>query len=238
MRANQSVKRREFLRTAGATGALGLLNSLGALSSFGGAAKTASSGSSPTDRLMSQLDAIAREFATVPKDEGQFLNLLIKLTRARRVLEVGTGYGYTTLWLALALEETGGKLTTIEIVPDRVELAKKHVSEAGLSHRVSFKQGDAHAIVPTLAGPFDIAYLDADKSGQVDYFNKLFPKKLPPGSLLVTHSAILLADKMRGYLDLVRSHPAFDTLIVRATPDDGFALSYRKRGHDGTSRES
>ena len=144
-------------------------------------------------------------------------------------MELGTGFGYTTIWLALGLEETGGRLTTIEILPDRAELAKKHVSQAGLSRRVTFKQGDAHAIVPTLAGPFDIAYLDADKAGQVDYFNKLFPKKLPPGSLLIAHNAILRADAMKDYLDLVRKHPAFDTLLVSATPDDAFALSYRMR---------
>lgn len=238
MKTNRSFKRRDFLRTTTAAGALSMLAGLGAMQAVGGVRAASPSNLPSAEKLMAQLDAIAREFATVPKEEGQFLNLLVKLIRARRVLEVGTGFGYTTIWLALALEETGGKLATVEIVPERVELAMKHVSEAGLSQRVTFKQGDAHAIVPTLAGPFDIAYLDADKGGQVDYFNKLFPKRLPAGSLLIAHSAVLLADKMRGYLDLVRSHPAFETLIVRATPDDGFALSYRKRGHDGTSRES
>ena len=229
MRTNQSVKRREFLRTTSAAGALGLLNSLGAIECIGGTAKPASSGLLPTDQLMTRLDVIARQFVTVPKEEGQYLNLLVKLTRAKRVLELGTSYGYTTIWLALALEETGGKLTTIEILPERVELARKHVVEAGLSHRVTFKQGDAHEIVPTLAGPFDIAYLDADKGGQVDYFHKLFPKRLPAGSLLIAHNAILRADAMKDYLELVRKHREFDTLIVSATPGDGFALSYRQR---------
>lgn len=229
MKTRQRIKRREFLRTASAAGALGLLNALATMNSFGSAGKPAASGPPPEKQLLAQLDAIAREFVTAAKEEGQFLNLLVKLTRARRVLEVGTGYGYATIWLALALEETGGKLTTIEILPDRTELAKKHVGEAGLSHRVSFRQGDAHAIVPTLAGPFDIAYLDADKDRQVDYFNKLFPKKLPSGSLLIAHNAILRADAMQDYLELVRQHPAFDTVIVSATADDGLALSYRRR---------
>lgn len=181
------------------------------------------------DAALPRLDAIAREYVTIPKEEGQFLNLLVKLMRARRVLELGTGYGYTTLWLALALAETGGTITTVEIAPDRVELAKKHVAELGLSHRVRFHQGDAHAIVPTLEGPFDIAYLDADKGGQVDYFNKLFPAKLPPGSLLIAHNAILRVDAMKDYLELVSRHAAFDTLLVSVTPDDAFALSHCKR---------
>ena len=229
MKANQPVKRRDFFRTAGAAGVAIWLSGLATMKGLGEErwGKTPKAGE--LGKRLAQLDAISRQYATVPKEEGQFLNFLVKLTRAKRVLELGTGYGYTTIWLALALEETGGKLTTVEILPDRADLAKKHVAEAGLSHRVNFKQGDAHAIVPTLPGPFDIAYLDADKGGQVDYFNKLFPKKLPPGSLLIAHNAILLADKMKSYLELVREHPAFDTLMVRATPDDGFALSYRKR---------
>lgn len=183
-----------------------------------------------SEKLGAQLARIARDHVTAAKEEGQFLNMLIKLTRARSVLELGTGYGYITIWLALALEEAGGRLTTIEIDPERTTLAKKHVAEAGLSHRVSFHQGDAHAIVPTLAGSFDIAYLDADKGGNADYFNKLFPKRLPPGSLLVAHNAILLADKVKPYLDMVENHPELDTLIVRATENDGMALSYRRRG--------
>jgi caffeoyl-CoA O-methyltransferase len=228
MKSSPRIKRRTFLQTASAAGALGLFSGFRTVNCHGSEGRPPLSGSLPTSQLMARLDAIAREFVTMPKEEGQFLNLLVKLTRARRVLEVGTSYGYTTLWLAAALEETGGKLTTIEILPDRADLAKKHVAEAGLSHCVRFKQGDAHAIVPTLAGPFDIAYLDADKDGQVDYFNKLFPKKLPPGSLLIAHNAILRADAMKDYLELVRKHPGFDTLIVSATPDDGFALSYCK----------
>jgi predicted O-methyltransferase YrrM len=180
-------------------------------------------------KLMAQLDAIGRQYLSVPKQDGQFLNLLVKATRAQSVPEVGMSHGYSTIWMALALEETGGKLTTIEILLERVELAKKHVADAGLSHRVTFKQGDAHEIVPTLAGPFDFVFLDADKDRQEDYFHKLFPKKLPPGSLFIAHNAILLAEKMKAYLDLVRNHAEFDTVIVSATMDDGFALSYRKR---------
>ncbi len=166
---------------------------------------------------------------TVTKEEGQFLNLLIKLARARQVLELGTAYGYTTIWLALALEETGGQLTTVEIQPERAARAEQHITQVGLSHRVHFHQGDAHTIVPQLTGPFDIAYLDADKGGNLDYFNQLFPGKLLPGSLLIAHNALLLADPMKGYLDRVQNHPELETLIARVIEVDGFALTYRRR---------
>jgi predicted O-methyltransferase YrrM len=229
MQPNLKIKRRDFLRTASAVGAAGLFDSLSAVTSFGGATRGPTANSLPNDKVGLQLEAIAREFPTAAKEEAQFLNMLVKVTRARRVLEVGTAYGYTTIWLALALAETGGKMTTIEIMPERAALAKKYVAEAGLSKYVAFKQGDAHAIVPTLGGAFDIAYLDADKGGNADYFNKLFPKLLPPGGLLIAHNAIQLVAKMKSYLDLVGQHPDFETLIISAIPDDGLALSYRKR---------
>jgi caffeoyl-CoA O-methyltransferase len=131
--------------------------------------------------------------------------------------------------MGLALEETGGRLTTIEIDAMRFDLARKHVSEAALSPRVTLIKGDAHAEVSTLGGPFDFVFLDADKEGQVDYFNALYPRKLAPGGILAVHNAIRQAGAMRDYLDLVRKHPGFDTVTVSATLDDGFCLSYRHR---------
>ncbi|HEY9173772.1 MAG TPA: class I SAM-dependent methyltransferase [Verrucomicrobiae bacterium] len=233
MRDDHLIQRRHFIRTTSAVGAIGVLNGLGLMTGLAGAAAAgAVSKSTANDRVLRQLDAIAREFPTAAKEEAQFLGMLVRLSRAKRVLEIGTAYGYTTIWLGLALAETGGKLTTIEIAPERAEVAKQHVAAAGLSKYVNFRLGDAHAILPALGGSFDIAYLDADKGGNEDYFNKLFPKKLPPGGLLVAHNAVLLAEKMKDYLERVRQHPEFDTLIISATPDDGLALSYRARGRD------
>ena len=165
----------------------------------------------------------------MPRKDGEFLHFLVKATQARNVLEVGTSHGYSAIWMGLALEETGGRLTTIEIDPTRHDLARKHVIEAGLSQRVALIKGDAHTEVPKLDGPFDFVFLDADKDGQVDYFHKLFPGKLAPGGVLAVHNAIRQAGSMRDYLELIRKHPDFDTVTVSATMDDGFCLSYRHR---------
>ena len=181
------------------------------------------------DQLMAEMEAKGPQFLSVPRKDGQFLNLLVKATRAKNVLEIGTSHGYSAIWTSLALEETGGHMTTVEIRSDRVALAKEHLARAGLSHRVTFKEGDAHKIVPTLDGPFDFVFLDADKEGQVDYFNKLFPEKLPRGAALVSHNAIRHKENMREYLDLVKNHPEFDTVILSLTMEDGFAVSYRHR---------
>ncbi|OGB93954.1 MAG: hypothetical protein A2Z31_06535 [candidate division NC10 bacterium RBG_16_65_8] len=142
---------------------------------------------------------------------------------------MGTSHGYSAIWLGLALEETGGRLTTIEIDRARHDLARRNVAQAGLAQRVTLVQGDAHAAIPTLDGPFDFVFLDADKEGQVDYFHKLYPRKLAPGGLIAVHNAIRQAGAMREYLDLVRNHSDFDTVTISATLDDGFCLSYRRR---------
>ncbi len=131
--------------------------------------------------------------------------------------------------MGLGLEETGGRLTTIEIDRERYDLARRHVSEAGLSQRVISIRGDAHVEVAKLEGIFDFVFMDADKEGQMDYFRKLYPKKLAPGAMLAVHNAIRQAGSMKDYLDMIRKHPDFDTVTVSATLDDGFCLSYRHR---------
>jgi len=73
-------------------------------------------------------------------------------------------------------------------------------------------------------------FLDADKDGQVDYFNKLYPTKLTPGGILAVHNAIQQASSMKDYLDMIRKHADFDTVTLSATMDDGFCVSYRHRG--------
>lgn len=233
MSATEHIDRREFLRATG--GALGLFATVSVEpSAFAGATE---SGARPSRRdparlrkLLSDMEAKGRQFWSVPREDGELLHFLVKVARARSVLEVGTSHGYSAIWMGLALEETGGRLTTVEIDVTRHNLARKHVSEAGLSQRVNLIKGDAHVEVTRLDGPFDLVFLDADKEGQTDYFHKLYPGKVAPGGVLAVHNAIRQAGAMRDYLDLVRKHHAFDTVTVSATLNDGFCLSYRRRG--------
>lgn len=227
MNATNEIKRREFLnRTSGALGLLALGTRLGGSEPE---RKPTVPDDATLEKLLHGMEADGPLYLSVPVKDGQFLRLFVEATGSQRILEVGTSHGYTATWLSLGLEETGGHLTTIEILPERVEMAKKHVGQAGLAHRVTFKEGDAHAIVPTLDGPFDLVFLNADKEGQVDYFEKLFPQKLSPGGNIVSYCAIKQREKMKAYLDLVGQHPQFHTVILSCTMDDGFAVSHRRR---------
>jgi caffeoyl-CoA O-methyltransferase len=231
MRKTRYVGRREFLVTAG--GALSLVAAASSAAPTLAAAQrqAGSAGRDPAQlrRLLREMDARGNQYWSVPRHDAEFLQFLVKAAQARSLLEIGTSHGFSAIWMGLALEETGGRLTTIEIDPTRHDLARAHIAEAGLTRRITLIKGDAHIELPRLSGPFDFVFLDADKGGQVDYFEKLYPRKLAPGGILAVHNAIRQADSMRDYLDLVRTHPDFDTVTASATLDDGFCLSYRHR---------
>jgi predicted O-methyltransferase YrrM len=228
----RSMRRRDFFKISG--GALGLLAmaepiSSAVASSKGSEARVVKRDPTQLKQLLEQMDKRGYRYWSVPHKDGEFLYLLVKITQARNILEVGTSQGFSTIWMGLALEETGGKLTTIEIDKERYHLARKHISEADLLERITFIRGDAHVEVSKLEGPFDFVFMDADKEGQLDYFDKLYPKKLVAGGILMVHNAIQQADSMRIYLDMIQKHPDFDTVILSVTMDDGFCLSYRHR---------
>ncbi len=232
MKSKEQLRRREFLKkTGGGLGFLAVTTHLEsvAVDAAEGNLRPVKRDPAQLRRLLSEMDAKGYQYWSVPRTDGEFLHLMMKATRARNVLEVGTSHGYSAIWMGLGLEETGGRLTSIEIDATRHDLARRHVSEAGLSQRVTLIKGDAHVEVTKLDGPFDFVFLDADKDGQVDYFNKLYPKKLGPGGMLVAHNAIQQANSMKDYLDMIRKHPDFDTVILSTTMDDGFCLGYRHR---------
>lgn len=232
MKTKRSCSRREFLKATGKT--LGLFTATTSLpSAFAAGKESDSERIKPTSphvrRLLDEMDAKGYQFLSVPWKDGEFLHFIIKATRSKNVLEIGTSHGFSAIWIGLGLEETDGRLTTIEIDRERYELARKNIRQAGLSRRITCIRGDAHAELIKLEGPFDFIFLDADKEGQLDYFRKLYPKKLSTGGILAVHNAIRQATSMRDYLEMLQKHSDFDTVILSVTMDDGFCLSYRHR---------
>jgi predicted O-methyltransferase YrrM len=123
----------------------------------------------------------------VPTADGRLLRLMAEAIAAKRVVEVGTSNGVSAIWIALALKKTGGKLVTHEIDPQAAALARENFTRAGLSDIVTVAEGDAHAAVCKQKRPIDMAFIDADKEGYLDYFKKLLPL-VRPGGLVLAHN--------------------------------------------------
>lgn len=129
---------------------------------------------------------------SVTPNQGKFLQLLARLHGARKILEIGTLGGYSSIWLARALPPDG-RLITLEASPKHAEVAKKNIERAGLSGMIDLRLGPALELLPQLAteglGPFDLIFIDADKPNTPEYFNWAL-KLACVGSLIVVDNVI------------------------------------------------
>jgi predicted O-methyltransferase YrrM len=173
--------------------------------------------------------------------QGRFLQLQARLVQARKILELGTLGGYSTIWLARALPPDG-RLVTLELEPHHAKVATENVARAGLAHLVDLRVGPALEILPELAtaglGPFDLIFIDADKSSTADYF--AWAMKLSrPGSLIIVDNVIrkgALLDTnsqdpavlgMRRFMELLSGQKGVTATVLQTVGSkgyDGFAI--------------
>ena len=168
-----------------------------------------------------------RGMQNVPPADGRLLRVLTEAAGAKHVVEVGTSNGYSGIWLCLALQATGGKLTTYEIDPRRAAMARKNFKRAGVDKIVTIVEGDAHKEVPKLKGPVDVVFLDADKEGYIDYLNKLLPL-VRPGGLILAHNVRSAAGSMKKYLDAITTKPELETIFLHMQ-GTGVSVTLKKR---------
>jgi len=161
-------------------------------------------------------------FQNVPVADGRMLRLLTEAAGAKNVVEVGTSTGLSGLWLCLALQKTGGKLTTFEYDAGRAATARGHFKKAGVDQLVTIVEGDAHQTISRLKEPIDVVFIDADKDGYVDYLNKLLPL-VRPGGLILAHNV----DQADDYVKQATATPALETLFYM--DGGGLAISLKKR---------
>ena len=154
-----------------------------------------------------------RRMLNITPDTGRLLWIMVGSARASRILEIGTSNAYSTIWLADAARETGGRVITLELNPDKVGLARENLARAGLADRVEIVQGRAADTLAGLSGPFDFVFLDADRASYLTYLELVVPK-LVPGGLLVADNVTSHADELADYLARVKSHPALFSVTV------------------------
>ncbi len=120
--------------------------------------------------------------------QGRFLSLLSRLKHPRTILEIGTFTGYSAVCLAEGLQE-GGKLFTIDNNDELAERCKSYFKEAGLEEKIVPYTGDAAEVIPTLPGPFDLVFIDADKPNYSRYFD-LVIDKVPKDGLIIADNVL------------------------------------------------
>jgi caffeoyl-CoA O-methyltransferase len=161
---------------------------------------------------------------SVPFEDGRFLRIMAESIGATHVVEIGTSFGYSGLWLSLALAAANGRLTTFEIDESRQTRARTNFERAGVLSSIDLVLGDAHALVTKITGPIDMVFSDADKEGYLDYLRKLVPV-LRPGGLFVTHN-MEMAD--REYLTAISTDAALESTLVNVGSGQ-IAVTLKKR---------
>lgn len=182
-------------------------------------------GSDSERRILATIDGAVKAgelYANVPATDGRFLRLMTEVTNAKHVVEIGTSTGLSGLWFCMALEKTGGKLTTFEYDAGRSAMARKHFREAGVERLVTIVEGDAHQTVSRLKEPIDIVFIDADKEGYVDYLHKLLPL-VKPGGLILAHNVNMVPE----FIKEVTSGAGLETLFYMS--GGGLAVTLKKR---------
>jgi predicted O-methyltransferase YrrM len=158
--------------------------------------------------------------------QGKLLYLLGMLVSPRAVLELGTLGGYSTIWLGRALAP-GGHLTSLEVDPHHAEVARENLARAGLASSVSVIVGPALETLPTLSGPFDLVFLDADKSRNAEYL--AWAVRLGrPGTLIVADNVIRGGAVLRDFFEALAAEPRIEATAIQTVGVkgyDGFALA-------------
>jgi predicted O-methyltransferase YrrM len=167
-----------------------------------------------------------RRMLNVARETGRLHGVLGRATRATHVVEVGSSNGYSTIWLADAVRDTGGRVTTLEVNPDKIAHARRNLATAGVAGVVEILAGRAADTLARLDGPLDLVFLDADRGNYLDYLDLVVPR-LRVGGLLVADNVTSHAHELGPFLTRVRSHP--DLLAVTVPVGKGEEIAVRIR---------
>lgn len=167
-------------------------------------------------RLLNELEVFGREnkgFHNIPPETGTFFHILVRASKAKNILEVGTSNGYSTIWLGEAIRYNKGKITTIDISEHKAKMAQDNFKRANLDKIINIIQGDALVEIPKLKDKFDFLFLDAIKEDYIKYFKLAYPK-LKKNAIIVADNAIMFEKYMKSYLDYVRNFRELKSVLV------------------------
>ena len=167
--------------------------------------------------------------------EGTFLQMLVRLTGARNILEIGMFTGYSTLMMAEALPDDG-RLITCEVDAKAEAMARKYFDESPHGHKITIRMGPALETIKTLSGPFDLVFIDADKPNYSNYYHACF-SLAKPGGLIIGDNVLWSGKVIDPQDDDTRAIVAFNQLVqsdprvenVCLTVRDGMMLAWKRK---------
>jgi caffeoyl-CoA O-methyltransferase len=191
--------------------------------------------------LFRRLEEETRSISEIPQMmvgplEGQFLGWLVRLSGARRILEIGTFTGYSSISMALALPDGGG-ITSLDVNEETTEVARRYAAEAGVADLIDYRVGPALEQLEALDGPWDMVFIDADKENYVDYYEHVLPKLADDGFIVadnVLWSGRVLdqdGDESTEAIKAFNEHVAADDRVeqLMLSVRDGMTLIRRRR---------
>lgn len=155
-----------------------------------------------------------RRMLNITRDTGEFLAVLVRAAAARRVLEIGTSNGYSTLWLAEAARGVDGSVTTVESADDKIGLASANFARSGLSAFITLVHNDAGRVLQRSdQSAYDLIFLDSERSQYPGWWPYL-RRVLRPGGLLVVDNATSHVEQLAPFVALVTADPGFATCLI------------------------
>jgi predicted O-methyltransferase YrrM len=157
------------------------------------------------------------------RETAELVRALVVGRQPQRILEIGTSNGYSTIWLATSVA-CGGRVTSIDHNPHKLELAKKNLERAGLLDRTELLLGNASEVVTGVEGPVDVVFFDADRLSAAEQLALLFPK-LSVNALLLADNVLSHPEEIAGYLAALQGLTDFEHTIVSV--GKGLSVAYR-----------
>ena len=150
----------------------------------------------------------------ITRETGEFLQWQVRALKSRRILEIGTSNGYSTIWLALAAQGLKSRVTTLDILAHKQEMARANLEKAKLSQWVQFLLLDAREFMrKQFNSEFDFIFLDSERESYVSWWGDL-RRILMPGGVIVVDNAISHAAEMQTFANIVRNMPGFLTTLI------------------------
>lgn len=148
----------------------------------------------------------------IPPETGRFVALMAAMAPPGRYVEIGTSAGYSTLWIALACRELGRRVTTFEVLPEKVALARETFRLAGVEDVVELVHDDAREHLEEI-DEIAFCFVDAEKEVYLDCYELVVPRMVP-GGILVADNAINHAEALASFLERALADPCVDAMVV------------------------